>query len=91
MNILAMQGSLTDALTQNPLLALGTRFGAGVLTSLTPCIYPMIPITAGILTGTGGPDRTRRQVVATTMTYVTGLALFYARMAKLSMPPSKLA
>lgn len=78
MNILAMQGSLTDALTQNPLLALGTLFGAGVLTSLTPCIYPMIPITAGILTGTGGPDRTRRQVVATTMTYVTGLALFYA-------------
>ncbi len=78
MNIWLLQGPLTDALTQNPLLAIGTLFGAGVLTSLTPCIYPMIPITAGILAGTGGAERTRRQVVAITMTYVMGLALFYA-------------
>ena len=78
MNVLFMQGGLTDALTQNPLLAIGTLFGAGVLTSLTPCIYPMIPITAAILTGTGGPERSRRQVVAVTLTYVAGLALFYA-------------
>ena len=26
-------------------------FVAGVLTSLTPCIYPMIPITAAIVGG----------------------------------------
>ena len=31
-----------------PLLALATLFGAGVLTSLTPCVYPMIPITMAI-------------------------------------------
>ena len=39
-------GGLTEALSQSPLLALAVLFGAGVLTSLTPCVYPMIPITA---------------------------------------------
>jgi thiol:disulfide interchange protein DsbD len=54
-----------------------TLFGAGVLTSLTPCIYPMIPITAGLI---GGAARgaTRRRTIGLTLTYVCGLALFYA-------------
>jgi cytochrome c-type biogenesis protein len=68
---------LSESLAQHPLLALATLFGAGVVTSLTPCIYPMIPITAGLLSGTGaaGP---RRRVVGLTLSYVLGLALFYA-------------
>jgi len=78
--ILALQGGLTDSLTHNPLLALPTLFGAGLLTSLTPCIYPMIPITAGILAGTGSEDRTRAQTVGLTASYVLGLALLYALM-----------
>ncbi|MCL7926915.1 MAG: sulfite exporter TauE/SafE family protein, partial [marine benthic group bacterium] len=53
-------------------------FGAGVLTSLTPCIYPMIPITAGVITGTAGEDATRGRVIGLTLTYVLGLALLYA-------------
>lgn len=32
----------------NILVAMGLAFGAGVLTSLTPCVYPMIPITVSI-------------------------------------------
>ena len=42
---------LGDALSHHPLLAVATLFGAGLVTSLTPCIYPMIPITAGIQIG----------------------------------------
>lgn len=53
-------------------------FGAGLLTSLTPCIYPMIPITASILAGTTGPSPTRRRTIGLTLTYVAGLAVFYA-------------
>lgn len=34
-----------------PLLALPALFAAGVATSLAPCVYPMIPIAAGILSG----------------------------------------
>lgn len=73
----AVQG-LSDALQNSPLLALGLLFVAGVLTSFTPCIYPMIPITAGIIGGTAGPDAPRRRTIALTLTYVTGLAMFYA-------------
>jgi cytochrome c-type biogenesis protein len=60
------------------LLAAATLFGAGVLTSLTPCIYPMIPITAGLLAGAARENASRARTVGLTLTYVTGLALFYA-------------
>src|SRR6266850_734714 len=69
---------LTQALQHNPLLALVTLFVAGVLTSLTPCIYPMIPITAGVIAGTAGRDAPRGRTVGLTLAYVGGLALLYA-------------
>ncbi len=75
-----MQGGLSDSLAHSPLLAIATLFGAGVLTSLTPCIYPMIPITAGILAGAGGENGTRVRTVRLTITYVSGLATLYALM-----------
>jgi len=72
--------SLTDLLQHHPVAAVAALFGAGLATSLTPCIYPMIPITAGIISGTGeqGAGRSRRRVVGLTLAYVAGLALFYA-------------
>ena len=52
-------------------------FGAGFLTSLTPCVYPMIPITLGIF-GARGKDVSlaRRLLLATA--YVVGMGLTYA-------------
>ena len=52
-------------------------FGAGFLTSLTPCVYPMIPITLGIF-GARGDDvpRARRLLLATA--YVVGMGVTYA-------------
>jgi len=79
----ALQG-LTDALQSNPLVAVALLFGAGVLTSLTPCIYPMIPITVGVISGTAGKRPTRRRTVVLTLTYVTGLAVFYALLGLLA-------
>ena len=76
-SLVALQG-LTDTLQSRPLVALGLLFGAGLLTSLTPCIYPMIPITVGVISGTAGEQPTRRRTVALTLTFVTGLAMFYA-------------
>lgn len=84
MTILALlQVGLAESLSQQPLLALATLFGAGVLTSLTPCIYPMIPITAGIL-GAAGGGASRRRVAMLTFTYVLGLALLYAFLGMLA-------
>jgi cytochrome c-type biogenesis protein len=71
-------GPLDVALGSSPLLAIAILFGAGVLTSLTPCIYPMIPITAGLLGGAGAVGRSRRRTVLITTAYVLGLALLYA-------------
>jgi len=67
-----------SSLLERPLAAIPTLFAAGVLTSLTPCVYPMIPITAGILGGAGAAKRSRRQTLVHTLLYVTGLALVYA-------------
>ena len=78
MPILPQISGVSDALQGNPLLAVALLFAAGVLTSLTPCIYPMIPITVGVIGGTADAGRTRGRTVALTLTYVLGLALFYA-------------
>jgi cytochrome c-type biogenesis protein len=78
MLIALLQSGLGSMLEQNPLLAMATMFGAGLVTSLTPCVYPMIPITAGVIAGTAGEDAPRRRVILLTLTYVAGLALLYA-------------
>ena len=78
--------SLTSHLSDSPALAIPLLFLGGVLTSLTPCIYPMIPITAAIVGGqsVGAPDTSagarqpRSRVVGLTLTYVLGLALVYS-------------
>jgi thiol:disulfide interchange protein DsbD len=77
-----MEPGLASQLSSNPAAALPLVFGAGVLTSLTPCIYPMIPITAAIVGGqsvgaeTAAPSRWRP--VALTLAYVLGVALVYS-------------
>jgi thiol:disulfide interchange protein DsbD len=71
-------GGLSEALAARPALALATMFGAGVLTSLTPCVYPMIPITASVISGTAKEGQGRGRTVALTLTYAVGLATFYA-------------
>lgn len=70
---------IADRLTQSPLTAIPVLFAAGVLTSLTPCVYPMIPITAAIVGGTTrGDDVPRRHTLWLTLAYVVGLALVYS-------------
>jgi thiol:disulfide interchange protein DsbD len=74
-----LDSSLTQLLNGNPLLALPALFVGGVLTSLTPCVYPMIPITAAIVGGQSADDRASRlRPVLLTLTYVAGLALVYS-------------
>jgi thiol:disulfide interchange protein DsbD len=71
---------IAERLGASPLTAFPLVFAAGVLTSLTPCVYPMIPITAAIVGGsTAGEERPpRARVVALTFSYVVGLALAYS-------------
>ncbi|MGH7594367.1 MAG: cytochrome c biogenesis protein CcdA [Gemmatimonadales bacterium] len=70
--------TLAATLRHAPLTALPVLFVAGLATSLTPCIYPMIPITVGVLGGAGAAARPRRRTVAVTLLYALGLAIVYA-------------
>jgi cytochrome c-type biogenesis protein len=76
--------TLRDTLSGNPAVAIPLVFVGGVLTSLTPCIYPMIPITAAIVggseatVGSDAPRTARWRPLWLTLTYVFGLALVYS-------------
>lgn len=73
--------TLRETLSGNPALAVPLLFVGGVLTSFTPCIYPMIPITAAIVGGTEAASTratTRWRPVGLTLTYVVGLAIVYS-------------
>jgi cytochrome c-type biogenesis protein len=84
MPLLALPASLTAALEHSPLVAFGLLFVAGLGTSLTPCIYPMIPITAGVIAGGATSAPSRRRTVARTVAYAAGLALVYALLGLLA-------
>src|SRR5690242_19811135 len=72
--------NIASTLSGRPLLAVPLLFAAGVLTSLTPCIYPMIPITAAIVGGqsTGGAQPGRWRPLLLSLAYAFGLAVVYS-------------
>lgn len=77
-------GGLAQALSGSPLLALGFLFVAGLLTSLTPCVYPMIPITVSVIAGTAREGQSRGRTVGLTLTYAVGMATLYAFLGALA-------
>ena len=82
--MLHLAASLGATLHDHPLVAIPTLFVAGLATSLTPCIYPMIPITAGVIGGSAAVRPSRRRTVGLTLTYAAGLALLYATLGLLA-------
>jgi cytochrome c-type biogenesis protein len=77
-------GGLTEALSSSPVAALAAMFGAGVLTSLTPCVYPMIPITSAVIAGTTREDQPKSRTIGLTLTYAVGLAMLYATLGAIA-------
>jgi thiol:disulfide interchange protein DsbD len=70
---------LADALGSSPLTALPLLFVGGLLTSLTPCVYPMIPITVALVGQESlGGSSSRWRPLLLTLSYVVGLAMVYA-------------
>ena len=63
----AVQGQLDAG---SPLVVLFV-FLAGVVTSFTPCVYPVIPVTVTYIGGSAGGSR--RRAVTLSVVYVTGL------------------
>lgn len=56
--------------------ALGVAWLGGVLTSLTPCVYPLIPITVAVF---GAREaRSRLQAIGLTLVYIAGMAVMFS-------------
>ena len=79
-----LANGLEAALREHPVAAMGAMFVAGLATSVTPCIYPMIPITVGVLGGAGAAKRSRGRTMLYTGLYALGLALVYASLGLLA-------
>jgi thiol:disulfide interchange protein DsbD len=61
----------------NLALVLASFFGFGLLLSLTPCVFPMIPILSGIIVNHGHAVSHLRAFVLS-LAYVLGMAVTYA-------------
>jgi thiol:disulfide interchange protein DsbD len=61
----------------SPALILISFFGFGLALSLTPCVFPMIPILSGIIVKQGGTI-SRFRAALLSGTYVLGMALTYS-------------
>lgn len=72
-----LSGWLELYLNSSWLMSLLAAFLGGILTSLTPCVYPLIPVTAGYVSSRnlGG---SKSAAFLFTLIYVSGVAFTYA-------------
>lgn len=72
------QDRLADLLANaNVLYTIMMFFGLGLLLSLTPCVFPMIPILSSIIVGQGKEVTTYKAFIMS-LTYVLAMAFTYA-------------
>jgi thiol:disulfide interchange protein DsbD len=72
------ESRLNRVLSERNLLLIAGVFGLiGLGLAFTPCVYPMVPILAGILAGAGEGLTTRRAIVLS-LVYVLASAVVYA-------------
>jgi thiol:disulfide interchange protein DsbD len=67
----------SEMLNRGGMLIFVLAFLAGILTSFTPCIFPMIPITLAVL-GNDSENRSRAQNFLRSCIYVLGIATTYS-------------
>jgi len=60
------------------ILSLITFFGYGVLLSLTPCIFPMIPILSSIIVAKSSGEKSIKKGFILSLIYVLGMSVAYA-------------
>lgn len=81
---LSAQDRVTERLKQgNLILNIAAFFVFGLFLSLTPCVFPMIPILSGIIVGQSGAVMGRRGFLLS-LAYVLAMALTYALLGALA-------
>ena len=71
-----MTANLETAIQSAPLVAIAISLAAGIATSFTPCVYPLIPITIGFIGAKGSTTKLRGFYLS--LMYVLGLAIVYS-------------
>lgn len=66
----------------SPLLGLGASFLGGVLVSFSPCVYPLIPITLGVVGATKTSSHLKGFLIS--LTFVLGVAFVYTALGIIS-------
>ncbi len=74
--------SLEKIVLASPLLGLGASYLGGVLVSFSPCIYPLIPITLGIVGAASAS--TKRKGFLLSFVFVLGVAAVYTTLGIIS-------
>jgi len=70
-----MTDSIVNAIQNPSVLSVFLAYLGGVLASLTPCVYPMIPIILGVIGASAIDNRMRGFILS--LSYVAGLSLVY--------------
>lgn len=77
--------TLMEAWLGGPLLlALAAAFGGGVLVSLSPCVYPLIPIISAFVCSRALGAGSRLASFGLSLAYVAGMALVYTLLGVLA-------
>ncbi|MBP6875694.1 MAG: thioredoxin family protein [Candidatus Eisenbacteria bacterium] len=76
---------VNDALAKKSFLAFLLVFIGGILTSFTPCVYPMIPITISYV---GGRAKNRAHGFILSLFFVLGIAIMYSALGILAASTS---
>ncbi len=74
--------NLSRLLDDGSYLSFLYAFLAGILSSLTPCVYPLIPITLAIFGAHGETSRLR--AASLSLSYVSGIAITYTTLGIIS-------
>ena len=64
-----------DLLSVSPFVALPAVFAAGILTSLSPCVLPLIPLLIGYI---GGSAKGAKKGLLMSLSFVAGLGITFA-------------
>ncbi len=72
----SLRGVVEEQLAGSAWTAYPTVFAAGVLVSLTPCVYPVIPILVGFVGGQAKGNR--KQSFLLSLAYILGMAIVYS-------------
>lgn len=68
---------LETYLVSSLFMSMVVSFIAGLLTSFTPCVYPLIPITVAVISGKTLGEKSKFKVFLASLVYISGVAVVY--------------